>query len=148
MKAKVLHLRPNEGRRQSLDTRRAMPKSFTATELSALLRLCRRRGFNFEQLAYATYTVRLWAETNDRRRKKWHLVVIGGMERGWALEGFAEWRTSQEPNRLRRIYQIDAVDPAALRLDRHGNTLLTDGLIQHILTLRVQGTLEPPSPTG
>ena len=64
------------------------------------LRRAAKDGFSYAQVKFATRTVYYWWEGNPgppprgRNRADWPAAIVGGMRRGWAMEGYRDWRSN------------------------------------------------------
>ena len=72
-----------------------IPARFEARDRRRILERAARDGFSLEEATFAVAAVRLWAETNQRRRVRWDLVVTNALRQGWALRGFKQWQERQ-----------------------------------------------------
>ena len=71
-----------------------MPEQFPLDQVERLLKLAGQDAFTWEQVQYATRSVRAWylGDPARRRRTDWVMVILNSLRMQWGLRGFAKWR--------------------------------------------------------
>lgn len=94
--------RKKTSRRQRQEERsEPFPEPLSQEAKVKILELAKLDGFSFAQTAFATRTVKYWAEGGNRQGKivvktRWPQTIVNAMRLGWGLRGFDQWRRLQQ----------------------------------------------------